>query len=169
MYVYYFEEKKNVHCFTQGSSFLRNIDEKLCGMLVLRCDDDDGEFLWAHSTPAMCIGYMNTLSNKAKVMITFTDVKRQMHNFHHSFLFFRVASVSYRIQHNLGKQSLLKEYRCPKLIHNYHLFIHNFEFFLFCLVANFSLMCCNKICDFFSIDRNYLCVFILVANIKCIS
>ncbi|XP_065199987.1 threonine aspartase 1 [Planococcus citri] len=52
-------------CFLE-SNFLRNIDEKLCGMLVIRWNGEDGEFLWAHTTPALCIGYMNTNSKKAK-------------------------------------------------------------------------------------------------------
>lgn len=56
--------------FYSDSRMLKNIDEKLCGMLVLKNNDYECEFLWAHTTPSLCIGYMDTASNKAKVQDT---------------------------------------------------------------------------------------------------
>lgn len=49
------------------SHILRNVEEKLCGILVLCSDNQACEFLWAHSTPSLCIGYMNSSDSKAQV------------------------------------------------------------------------------------------------------
>ncbi|CAH0393496.1 unnamed protein product [Bemisia tabaci] len=39
--------------------------ERACGVIVLRYSDDEKfEFMWAHSTNSMCVGYMSTDSKK---------------------------------------------------------------------------------------------------------
>lgn len=53
--------------FISESPLLRNIQEKLAGLLVIQVCDGRGELLYAHTTESMCIGYMSTKHKKPKV------------------------------------------------------------------------------------------------------
>lgn len=53
--------------FISESPLLRNIQEKLAGLLVIQVCDGRGELLYAHTTESMCIGYMSTKHEKPKV------------------------------------------------------------------------------------------------------
>ncbi|XP_074651232.1 threonine aspartase 1-like [Tubulanus polymorphus] len=57
-----------------GAEILKDIPEKLGGILALCCTRDgenlEGELLWAHTTETMCIGFMSTLNQQAKSCIS---------------------------------------------------------------------------------------------------
>ncbi|XP_075226661.1 taspase 1 [Lycorma delicatula] len=48
------------------SPHLKNVREKLCGVIGLQkfCDKQGVEFLWAHTTQSLCVGYMSTTHSK---------------------------------------------------------------------------------------------------------
>lgn len=49
------------------SPFLVGVPEKLAGAIGLRHEGGRGEFLWSHTTPSMCIGYMSSKDAHPKV------------------------------------------------------------------------------------------------------
>lgn len=49
------------------SPLLYGIPEKLAGAIGLRHEGDRGEFLWGHTTPTMCIGYLSCGEARPKV------------------------------------------------------------------------------------------------------
>ncbi|XP_046670002.1 threonine aspartase 1 isoform X4 [Homalodisca vitripennis] len=48
------------------SPLLRNVEEKLAGLLVIHVKGGRGEMLYAHTTDSMCIGYMATNNKKPR-------------------------------------------------------------------------------------------------------
>lgn len=50
------------------SPFLWGVPEKLAGAIGLKHDGHQGEFLWGHTTPSMCIGYMICGESQPKVI-----------------------------------------------------------------------------------------------------
>lgn len=54
------------------SPFLQNLDEIYGGALsvVYDADTGDGEVLWSHTTPSICIGHMSTTQKSPKVMFS---------------------------------------------------------------------------------------------------
>lgn len=59
--------KSGNYDFFSESPLLRNIQEKLAGLLVIQISEGRGELLYAHTTESMCIGYMSTKHKKPKV------------------------------------------------------------------------------------------------------
>ncbi|KAK9881972.1 hypothetical protein WA026_018162 [Henosepilachna vigintioctopunctata] len=72
---------KNNYCPTMGlhnsitekfikSIFLRNVEEKLCGALVLRRNGSEVSLTWGQSTKTMSLGYMRTDNKKPTALIS---------------------------------------------------------------------------------------------------
>ncbi|XP_077295946.1 taspase 1 [Arctopsyche grandis] len=53
------------------SPLLCGVPEKLAGAIGLRHDGDRGEFLWGHTTPTMCIGYLSCGEARPKYVMSY--------------------------------------------------------------------------------------------------
>ncbi|XP_039288122.1 threonine aspartase 1 isoform X2 [Nilaparvata lugens] len=58
-------------CFLK-SPFLQDVKDKLCGVIALqdRMEGAGVEFLWAHTTQSICVGYMSTNHSKPQTRIS---------------------------------------------------------------------------------------------------
>ncbi|XP_045472056.1 threonine aspartase 1 [Harmonia axyridis] len=60
------------------SKFLQNVDQKLCGVLVLIKKNDEVSFLWGHSSETMSIGYMKSDQTKPSAFISELPVRSRV-------------------------------------------------------------------------------------------
>ncbi|XP_070578273.1 threonine aspartase 1-like isoform X3 [Ptychodera flava] len=52
------------------SPFLANVAQKHGGAIIVRCEENQAELVWAHTTDSMCIGYMSGGKGRPKTRIS---------------------------------------------------------------------------------------------------
>ncbi|XP_044752378.1 threonine aspartase 1 [Coccinella septempunctata] len=61
-----------------NSKFLKNVDNKLCGVLVLSKKNDEVSFMWGHSTETMSVGYMRSDDKRPSAFISELPVRSKV-------------------------------------------------------------------------------------------